>query len=328
MNWQRLSPGSAQAYFFATVLVAVATLLRWSLGLFTEDVQAFTTFYPAVLFATLLGGARVGLFATIFGGIICWWQFLPPYVSLLPLRSSDEINLIAYFVSSALIVWATEHYRSLNKRLSNEEHFRELAVSELAHRLKNKVATIQAIINLRLRESPEEREEISSALSALIATDELILKSQGAGASIRDILAAEISAYDFSRVSIEGPRCFLPPAVAMTFALLVHELTTNAAKYGALSNATGNISISWLLSGSRINFIWRESGGPTVNPPSHTGFGTRLFQRALVQFDGTVNAVFAPTGLICNLSLVLPDRQQEVIGETAGLHAESHVKKN
>ena len=225
-----MSPGSAEAYALAAILVVIASLLRWVLGFLTPELQAFTTFYPAVLFAALLGGAGPGVFAALLGGFICWWQFLPPFTSLLPLSHADTINLITYFVASGLIVWATDHYRRLTERLTDEEGFRKLTVDELSHRLKNKVATIQAIIGFRLREHPELRDEIFSSLGALMDTDDLIAEAQGAGANIHDILSAEIAPYDASRISVSGPDCLLSPKLAVTMALLVHELATNAAK--------------------------------------------------------------------------------------------------
>ena len=271
-----------------------------------------------MLFAALLGGAGPGIVAALLGGIICWWNFLPPYTSLLPLSTADAINLITYFVASALIVLATDHYRRLVQRLKDEEGFRKLAVEELAHRLKNKVATIQAVVGFRLREHQQEKDEIVSSLGALMATDDLIMASQGEGAKLRDLLATEIAPYDASRVSMSGPDCLLSPKLALTMALLVHELATNAAKYGALSSAAGKLSITWSLAGTKLSLVWSESGGPPVVPPSHSGFGTRLFQRALGQFDGKVDTTFAPTGLVCRLSLVLPDQAPATIQETPG----------
>ncbi len=311
----RISPGSTEAYFFAALLVVIASLARWGLGFLTDQLQAFTTFYPAILFAALFGGAGPGLFAAVLGGIICWWQFLPPYWSLSPLNRADQINLLTYFFASATIVWATDHYRKLTKRLRDEERFRKLVVDELAHRLKNKVATIQSIVGIRLREHPEIRDEIFSSLTALIVTDDLIAASQGEGANIRDILSAEVGPYNISRVSISGPDCFLFPKLALTMALLVHELATNAAKYGALSKPTGKLSISWSVSNSQLSFTWRESDGPPVEPPRHEGFGTRLITRALEQFDGKVDVSFPPTGLVCRISIVLPD-QSPIAKET------------
>ena len=306
VKWRRPSPGSAEAYIYATVLVILAGAARWALGFVTQDLQAFTTFYPAVLVATLLGGAGPGILATLLGGFICWWAFLSPYTSLLPLTPADQINLVTFFVASAIIVWATDHYRRLTERLRNEEAFRKLAVDELAHRLKNKVATIQSIVSFRLRNYPEVRDDIAGSLAALMATDDMITATQGQGAPFRAILSAEFAPYDMARISMAGPDCLLSPKLALTMALLVHELATNAAKYGALSVSTGTLAVDWSLIDRRLKITWRESGGPPVSPPSHAGFGTRLFQRALEQFDGKVAADFEPSGLVCRLSVVLP----------------------
>ena len=319
VNWWRLSPGSAETYALAAIFVLIAALLRWGLGFLTQDLQAFTTFYPAVLFAALVGGVGPGVLAALLGGIICWWEFLPPHTGLVPLGRADAINMVTYCVASALIVWAIDHYRALTKRLSDEEGFRKLAVDELAHRLKNKVATIQAIVDFRLRKHPEVRHEVMTSLAALMATDDLIMATQGQGADIRDILSTELAPYDVSRISMAGPNCLLSPKLAVTIALLVHELATNAAKYGALSNSTGKLTIHWSLFDGRLTFAWRESGGPQVNQPTHAGFGTRLFQRALEPFDGNVETTFAPTGLVCKLSLVLPTPS---LGKTVSARAE------
>jgi uncharacterized protein DUF4118 len=81
-NWRRVSPGSAKAYVFATFCVVIASLARWELGLIAQDIQTFTTYYPAVLFAALIGGVGAGTFAAVLGGIIGWWAFMPPTTSL------------------------------------------------------------------------------------------------------------------------------------------------------------------------------------------------------------------------------------------------------
>jgi two-component sensor histidine kinase len=201
-----------------------------------------------------------------------------------------------------LIVWAADRHRSLTKRLQDEEKFRKLTVEELAHRLKNKIATIQAIISFQLRDSPQTRDAIIGRLNALAATDNLILETQGQGARLREILSVELGPYEPSRIAVEGPVVLLSPKLAMSMALLFHELATNAAKYGALSSATGQVSISWSLSGTRLNLEWRESGGPIVATPIHRGFGTRLLSVALDQFGGTVETTFQPTGVICKLT--------------------------
>jgi two-component sensor histidine kinase len=307
---KRIPAGSAEAYVFATICVAAAAIVRWAIGSFFEGVVPFATFFPAALFAALVGGVGPGTFAAILGGIIGWWAFLDPAMAFLPLTSGARISLIAYLVTSLVIVWASDHFRKLTKRLEDEEKFRQLAVEELAHRLKNKVATIQSIVSLRLREDPQARDEILGCFGSLKATDDLIIAAQGKGARLDDIVSAELRPYQAARISIEGPEILLPPKLALTMALLFHELATNAAKYGALSCSVGKISIRWSYSAPMLHLQWRESEGPPVAVPSHRGFGTRLFQRALAQFDGKIDASFASSGLHCELSVPLSDAEQ------------------
>jgi two-component sensor histidine kinase len=248
VNWpSRVRPGSAEAYVFATLCVVIASLLRWWLGLLSENILPLTTFYPAVLFSALIGGSGAGAFAAVLGGLIGWWAFMSPHFTFFPVTFGQQISLLTYLFASLLIVWGADHYRKITKRLEDEENFRKLAVDELAHRLKNKLATIQSIISFQLRDEPQIRDAILSRLTALSATDDLIMATQGQGAGLRSILSAELRPYGASRVSIEGPDVLLPPNLALMMALLFHELATNAAKYGALSSSVGNLSIGWSL---------------------------------------------------------------------------------
>ena len=113
------------------------------------------------------------------------------------LKTTEELtSLLIYLFASLLIVWAADHYRRLTKRLEDEEKFRKLAVEELAHRLKNKIATIQSIISFKLRDNPQARDAIIGCLTALSGTDDLILATQGQGARLRDILSAELGPYE------------------------------------------------------------------------------------------------------------------------------------
>ena len=153
--------------------------------------------------------------------------------------------MLTYALACALLIWGAESYRKLATRLQDEEILRKIAVEELAHRPKNQIATIQSIISQQLRDLPERRDDIVGRLVALSATDGLIMASQGQGARIGDILFTELRAYDLSRISMKGPDTFFGPKLATTMALLVHELTTNAAKHGALSCAAGTSIRDW-----------------------------------------------------------------------------------
>jgi hypothetical protein len=238
---RRLEPGSTGAYAFAVSCVAAATILRWGLGLISPAILIFPTYYPAVLFAALVGGTRAGLVAATLGGLIGWWAFIPPH--WLPLPAGEWISLAMYLIACMTIVWGANHYAALATRLEAEEDLRRLSVEELAHRLKNKIATIQAVISSRLGDHPQARDAVLSMLVSLSATDDLIMSAQGKGAYLKELLNAEVGPYDSSRISMQGPDVLLPPKLVMTIALVVHELATNAAKYGALAGPTGRLDI-------------------------------------------------------------------------------------
>ncbi len=246
------------------------------------------------------------------GGVIGWWAFMSPRFTFLPLTAGQSIGLALYLIACIAIVWGADRYAALAARLADEEDLRKLAVEELAHRLKNKVATIQAIISSRLWNNPQSRDAVLSLLNSLSATDDLIMSAQGRGAYLREILNAEVGPYDLSRVSLQGPRVLLPPKLAMTMALVVHELATNAAKYGALAGPTGRLEIVWSVTAGKMTIRWRESGGPTMSPSGHQGFGTRLLPRALLAFGGNIERRFEPDGLICEMSLNLDTAQEDL----------------
>jgi two-component sensor histidine kinase len=303
---RNIAPGSFQAYLFAICCVAVAVLARLALGRLSDDIAPFVTFYPATLVAALIGGLGPGVLATAVGGVIVWWAYLLPSFTFYISREGDVISLLAYGAGSVLIVWAGDYFRSLSKRLEDEENFRKLAVQELSHRLKNKVSTIQAIIAIQLREHPQVRDDILARLSALSKIDELIGRTQGQGAYLSDIASAELGPYALSRAIINGPSVFLPPKAALAMALLLHELATNSAKYGSLSAENGRVSVTWSGSGPALSLEWRESNGPVVQPPTRQGFGLRLMARALDQFRGTVETNFDASGLNCKMNFNVP----------------------
>jgi two-component sensor histidine kinase len=306
-------PGSVEAYLAATVLVVVASLARWGLDFLGETHLTFTTFYPVVLFATYFGGPRVGVFASIAGGLVAWWAFLLPHVGFFPIDISGELELLTYAVACTLIIWGADSYHRLAKRLREAERLRVLAVEELAHRLKNKIASIQSIVSYQLREQPQLRDDIIARLVALSATDDLIMAAQGRGANLRAILSTELKPYGLARISMEGPDIILSPTFALTMTLIVHELATNAAKYGALSRPAGKLSVHWSLADRALDLNWREAGGPPIDPPTHHGFGLRLLPRALEQFSGAVEMIFEPDGLICTMKAVLPESKPSVV---------------
>ncbi len=212
---------------------------------------------------------------------------------------------------------AAENMKIAAERLATEETFRKRVVEELAHRLRNKLATIQAIVGFELRGNSQLRDAIFGRLAALSATDELIIASQGNGADLGEIIETEMKPYHL-RVSADGPEQFLEPKRALTMALVLHELATNASKYGALSGIGGNVAIHWSIAGKQLNLEWRESGGPIVVKPERHGFGSRLVTGILASFGGEIDAQFEPTGLVCHVSIALEATTPTVSPEAGG----------
>lgn len=311
----RIPPGTAAAGAFSVFCVFVATALRWLLGWVGDDVLPFPTYYPAVLFATLIAGRGAGLLATLLGGTVGWFLFLRPNSAFFPITSGEAVSLAAYLVASLLIVWGADRYRRLSFRLETEEEHRKLIVSELAHRLKNKVATLQSIIYYRLRDHPEIRDDVTACLGALSSADNLIMAAEGRGADLQAILTGELGPYDLKRVELAGPSVILPPKLALSMALVLHELATNAAKYGALSVPHGHLAVRWSLADRQLSVDWTERDGPAVTPPATKGFGTRLMTGALDPFGGSIETRFDQGGLTCRMRAELPAEGRDVYSE-------------
>ena len=248
----------------------------------------------------------------VLGGVIAWWAFMSPVFTFSLERYGDKVTLVSFAFVSFLLVLVGDHFRRVTKRLEDEEQLRQLAVQELAHRLKNKIATIQAIISIQLRDQPQVRNDILDRLAALTATDHLIEEANGRGAFFHDIAKAELGPYVATRVVIRGPNVLLPPKYALTVALVVHELATNSAKYGSLSVANGIVSLNSRIADALLELEWKEREGPPVSAPQKQGFGLRLMSRALAQLGGDTEILFDPLGVVCKMKVTLP------VGTTTG----------
>jgi PAS domain S-box-containing protein len=196
-----------------------------------------------------------------------------------------------------------------------EEHLR-LLVNELNHRVKNTLATVQSIASQSLRNAPtpmSARSAIEQRLIALSRAHDVLTRENWEGASLREVVDQAIEPYQGQgkgRFDVFGFDVRLPPQMALAIAMALQELCTNAVKYGALSNETGRVGITWILesspNGPRLEMCWEEMGGPPVSPPQRRGFGTRLIERSLAQeLNGTVWIEFAPGGVVCSLSAPL-----------------------
>jgi two-component system CheB/CheR fusion protein len=207
----------------------------------------------------------------------------------------------------------------ITERKSADSRQRML-VNELNHRVKNSLATVQAIAAQSLRgpDIPAEaRERFMARLVALARANDVLVAETWAGASLEAVAAQMANPHgDAERFTIEGPEVHLAPQTATAMALGLHELATNAAKYGALSTPEGRVSLTWSLEGEgagrRLKLTWRESGGPEVGQPGPPGFGSRLIERGLAsELKANVRLVYASTGVVFSLTAPLSDSVTE-----------------
>lgn len=195
------------------------------------------------------------------------------------------------------------------------EERREILVHELAHRVKNTLATVQSIASLSFRNSqgPEALRQFHDRLQALVRGHDLLTRKNWQHADLSEVAEAAMAPLKEEsghRFTASGPPVDLPPTTAVPMAMILHELCTNALKYGALSNETGRITIQWTaradVKQTIVSLIWSEEGGPVVKPPEEEGFGTRLIANLSRQLGGDCNFRYPPSGMICHLSFVAP----------------------
>ncbi len=206
------------------------------------------------------------------------------------------------------IVGASKIARDITDRKRSEAQMSVLA-REAEHRAKNLLANVGAIVGLSQSDTPDGiKEAIAGRIEALANVHSLFAKSRWAGAELRALVGQELSPYSRDgalRTRIDGPTVILKPDVAQAIAVALHELATNAAKYGALSEAKGQVRIEWSHAAEgQLVLHWTEAGGPPVKPPTRKGFGTHVMEAMIrARKGGDVRLDWHPDGLSCEIIL-------------------------
>jgi PAS domain S-box-containing protein len=206
------------------------------------------------------------------------------------------------------------------------EERQTLLVREVDHRARNALAVVQSIV--RLTRAPSKEAYVTAVegrITALARAHVLLSESRWRGASLSRLLDEELAPYrrgEFDRIATSGPAIFLDPATAQILALTLHELATNAAKYGALSSTAGKVKLSWELTPMSLVVRWVEAGGPPVPPMRQEGYGTRVISASVErQLEGSATFDWHPEGLRFAMSIPLGDRTKLPKGPVAAWEA-------
>jgi two-component sensor histidine kinase len=291
----------------ATAFASVAELRRQILlwGLVVATVAAGIGWFAAGLLARPL--RRLAIAAAALG------RGEPVAVPASAVREAQAI-------SHALTAAARALRRQEEERRAADAR-QELLIHELNHRVKNTLATVQSMARQTARSAASLDDFTGSFEARLLAmsqTHNVLTANHWEGAGLRGILSAELEPYAggrADRIRLDGLPVSLTPAVALPLGMAIHELATNAAKYGALSVETGQVAVEWQVDpragAETLSLFWRESGGPPVAPPSRTGFGTRLIRTSLErELAGEVRLDYAEAGLTCRIAVPLAVRTE------------------
>jgi PAS domain S-box-containing protein len=213
---------------------------------------------------------------------------------------------------SGRVVGASKVARDIGQK-KRAEQLQMLLIGELHHRVRNTLATVQAVATQSLRHSDTSDAFVAGftgRLASLSKAHGLLSDRFWEGAELHALIRDQVmfGLADDDRVSCSGPSVLLPSQLALHLALVLHELGTNARKHGALATHSGRIAVDWRLDGSELSIDWTESGGAQVEPPQRRGFGLRLIDDGLKAFGGSVSLGFAPSGLIALIRVRLPEK--------------------
>ena len=234
----------------------------------------------------------------------------PVEIGLNPFRSGGRLLIVASVIDITERKRNEEHIRFIAERKRNEEHIRFI-MDELSHRSKNLLMVVLAIANQTVQRATsfgEFQKDFENRLMAIARSHDLLVEKGWSGASIEALIFAQLKPFigePVARLDVAGPPIMLVPEAAQNIGLALHELATNATKYGALSSPEGCIVTRWDVDDrqtpKKFRLSWHEQGGPPVNPPTHQGFGHRVLSHiAQGSSDTDVRLMFAPEGFAWN----------------------------
>jgi two-component sensor histidine kinase len=284
----------------AIICTAAGTATRLLLNPFVHGHIPVVVFYPFVLVASVWGGSLAGLTVLVLGAVIAHYLWLPP--------TDQVITLTAFGVACLSVIVMARLFRVLVELHVEGEERAILLAHELKHRTNNLFGVVQAISAQTARNAAsveDHQASFTARLMTLARAQQLVSENLGSPPDLRAFLTHVIEPFGTDRFRIEGPAISVPRYLGISCALLLHELSTNATKYGALSVPDGRIAITWRTEADRVRLDWRELDGPPVATPARAGFGSRLLKTAFPSEYGTAEIAFDPGGVRCTVFFAL-----------------------
>lgn len=284
-----------------------ATAVRFAIPLNSQQLPTLGVVVALAIVTTFVG-VRAGIATAVTGGLLAWYFFFNPYSW--SLANGAWVPLVGFVVIAAVIITTSHLYRTA-ERLSHARELEqvraqaansEMFAREMAHRLKNALTIVQAISFQTLGTATEDTSKFAGRLQALSAANDLLNEHvDRPSASLNDVVASALGPFGHPgvRFAVECPDIVLPAQQVVSVALALHELATNAVKYGALSDRKGQVSLRFEDAGDRILLSWTEQDGPPVAQPERLGFGTRLLNR----FGIDTRLDYQPQGLRCTMAI-------------------------
>jgi len=309
----------------SVLCVLGGAVIRWPIDPILVDAVPFITFFPDVLVSSVWGGTRSGLSALVLTIIVAGVGWMDPDGGL-GLAIVSGASVAAFAVFGGTVVLVAELLRSALKDLANSEERSHLLAAEMKHRVKNALAIASAISRQTARNVnsvAEYQAVLEGRLNALALAQDLASKETTDATDLSELARQVCVPFDLSRFGIAGPPFQLAQDLVPMMALLIHELATNATKYGGLSTPAGRVRIEWVREATTLLLDWQELDGPPVREPSHSGFGARLIQSAFAPDRAKVTLEYCPGGLRCRISIETPPtavaQARDSFGETGRL---------
>jgi len=293
----------------AVLAIGATVVCRSAADPFIDSGLYFTFLFPAVLAAGLFGGTWSGISTAFFGALLVAFIWIPPRFSF-HLTGDGDLRVIAFWCVASMVIFLTDFVHAVLNQLSAAEERAATIAREMQHRVQNTLTLVQAIAGQTFRTADnlaKAQEVFAARIDALGRAQILIDEGFGQSVTVETLIKRTLIPFDTGQLVFSGPALTVSRDVAVSFALLIHELATNAAKYGALSNGEGRIEISWSEEQANGLLNWKERHGPAVIGPARSGFGSKLLRSAFPHGEGATYITFEPDGVRCTIRFPIAD---------------------